>query len=808
MVLTITTGAAFSEPVSAASHDVDSSMSNADIQTIISSAGFGDTVNFLSGVYNSISFTVTNALNLVSNGAILNSNGNSTVLTLSGLGASGTNITGFTINGNGNNYGIDASNINNITILNNSFDNNKNAIYFNNVNESAIQSNNIYNNNNYGILISNLGTPESKNNIVIDDNQLINTAGGISVTRGSGFTVTNNYIDMNGGTNGALSGSRLYNFFVENNTFLNGKDGINVFQWYTNFTVNNNIIINMTRDGISFVNHNATNIETETSTTITNNFVQNNEYGLFFGGNFHGDVTGNWLDNSTIIGMQIMGKASPTQGLLDANITYNNITNAGDLGISMEHPNVQYLNLSNNIIDSDGYSIQYNEYFRNNGEFINDDNILSNVQNFIVTSTMNNEYIQSLIDESRSGDTITFLSGTYNDIALNINKALNLIGDDVILNNNGGSVISITGENSSGTSITGFTINANGTSGIHIYDSINNTIRNNIINGDGDTTWGICIENTNGFNNITDNSVSNFLEGINLYNTSGATIFGNTVTDCLYDGIALTLSTNNIITDNNGAGSASGIRLVNNSNGNTISNNDLTGNIWTSISLEKSEFNTITNNVASDNQEGMYLYSSNNNIISGNTANNNIWDGIALHDSSYNTIQENFNVSGNNCGIRIIGTSSDNEILNNTLNDNTWSGISLDVAGTTNINGNTINNNHIGVSLVESSDNTIQDNIISNNDWDGICAISNSNNNIITENDISNGGYGVRILDSTGNTVNENNFVNNYDHTYDNNINNWDNGNTGNYYNDWTTTDPRPVTGGSSIDNFPSTTPF
>ena len=112
--------------------------------------------------------------------------------------------------------------------------------------------------------------------------------------------------------------------------------------------------------------------------------------------------------------------------------------------------------------------------------------------------------------------------------------------------------------------------------------------------------------------------------------------------------------------------------MINGSNSNIISNNDLTGNIWTSISLVNSNFNEILNNIASNCQEGMYLYASDNNTISGNTADNNIWDSIALHDSNDNVIENNLNITGNHSGIRIIGDSNGNQVLNNTVSGNTW----------------------------------------------------------------------------------------------------------------------------------------
>ncbi|MGB9937106.1 MAG: right-handed parallel beta-helix repeat-containing protein [Methanobacterium sp.] len=382
--------------------------------------------------------------------------------------------------------------------------------------------------------------------------------------------------------------------------------------------------------------------------------------------------------------------------------------------------------------------------------------------------------------------------------------------------------------------ISGNIING-GTSGIYMFNGLNNSITNNnisnctdaginvdssadtTINGNnidgslatGNTLWGINLSNDYGLNNVTNNNVSFATEGINLYNTSGTIISGNVVTDCVYDGIALNLSTGNTITGNNGTTrNVSGIRLISGSDNNVISDNDLTGNIWTSISLVDSQFNLISGNILNGNQEGMYLYNSNYNTIDNNTANNNIWDGIAVHDSSNNLIQNNSNITGNNCGVRIIGTSTANEVANNTINGNLWSNISLDTATSNLIHNNTLNNANVGLYLQNSANNEIYNNTIQNNAWDGIDVLYGSNNNNIYSNTIENSYYGERILSSTGNTSYQNNYVNNTVQAYDDSTNNWDNGTTGNYWSDWSSTDPRPIDGGSSVDNHPSTIPF
>ena len=426
-----------------------------------------------------------------------------------------------------------------------------------------------------------------------------------------------------------------------------------------------------------------------------------------------------------------------------------------------------------------------------------------------ITTGLSYNSIQAAINDvnTNNGDTITVAAGNYTENVFFNNKSLTLEALGVVDITPSDYTQAVFALSNSGSTIEGFTISGSTDSGIFIQNSTGNTITNDTILGNGTMTWGICLLNCNGTNYITNNVVNNCTEGINLYNVDGATITNNAATDNEYDGIALTNSNDNTIINNNGTTqNVSGIRL-NSSNDNTVANNNLTGNIWTSISLVTSQFNQITNNTASNDQEGMYLYSSDNNTVSGNTADNNTWDGIAVADSNNNTIQDNDNVTNNNSGIRIIGASSGNQVLNNVVTSNAWADMSLDTAGNTTISGNTFTNSEEGIFIYNSNGNTLTNNTMNNDIWDGIY-IGNSDNNTLTGNSMSNGGYGVRIQGSTGNSIIANNFVNNYDQAYDNGSNEtWNNSTTGNYYNDWNSTNPRPVDGGSNIDQYPTTTP-
>ena len=489
----VSTGTVMADPVSAASTNVTSDMSSAQIQSIIDGSGAGDTINFLAGVYSNISLSINKAMNLVGNGVTLV--GNSTInAVISVANATGMNISGFNIIGNGSKY----------------------AVSFTNVSNSSVMSNNISNTSGNGINIADTGNLTNLNNLTIGNNRIVNTTGGMYVS-GSGMNISNNYIDMGGRVNTGISGGSAFSILIQNNTMLNGGDGINIYGLYKNLTIDSNTIMHMANhygNGISLVNH-GTNKETDTYTTITNNNINDTVYGLFLGGYFTGNISGNNINGSSIAGMNITGKHTVTTGSLNANITNNNITNGGNLGISMENPDVEYLYLDYNNISSAGANIAYNQYYKLNGTLnIGGHNNLSKNPTYQVSSTMNNSQIQSIIDNAGIGDTIEFLTGVYSNISLSITKSLNLISDGAVLNGTGASsVINITGSAASGTNMSNFIINGNGSSGINIIGTHDLNIKNNIIQN---CTNAINVNNSGNLN-INSNNLSNSSAGVVLF---------------------------------------------------------------------------------------------------------------------------------------------------------------------------------------------------------------------------------------------------------------------------------------------------
>ncbi len=180
------------------------------------------------------------------------------------------------------------------------------------------------------------------------------TITGTTGTKIKGFT-----ININGTAGDGIRGSNVNSAVIEKNTIKNGGDGINIFMTYSNLTIKNNVIKNMIAnfgDAISLVSH---TLETATSTTIKGNTIKNTIFGIFLGGNFNGNITGNKITNTTV-GLQTTGRPGAGDGILIADIKYNIIP-----GILMENPNVQYLNLYKNKLgqlNNTGFSILTNNF--------------------------------------------------------------------------------------------------------------------------------------------------------------------------------------------------------------------------------------------------------------------------------------------------------------------------------------------------------------------------------------------------------------------------------------------------------------
>jgi len=260
-----------------------------------------------------------------------------------------------------------------------------------------------------------------------------------------------------------------------------------------------------------------------------------------------------------------------------------------------------------------------------------------------------------------------------------------------------------------------------------------------------------------------------------------------------------------------------------------LSNNECFENAY-GIFMEQCSYNTITENTASNNAwAGIHIFQCINNTISNNIANNNVGVefesiGICLWLCDFNNVSENV-ANYNKYGIWLssqvtIWGSHNNTISNNTASYNEVVIVLYGILGRCYdnlVSGNIVSNNlNYGIRVSRSPQNIFCKNTIEDNENDGIYLYKESHNNTISENIIKNNGQiGLKIGNqSYWNLIYYNCFIgNNLNAQDDGTENEWDNGISGNYWDNYTGSDTDddgigetpydvPPVGGS-VDNFP-----
>jgi parallel beta-helix repeat protein len=392
--------------------------------------------------------------------------------------------------------------------------------------------------------------------------------------------------------------------------------------------------------------------------------------------------------------------------------------------------------------------------------------------------------------------------------------------------------------------IENWTIGALGAHGI----SIQNTtayfiVRNCLVERGGDSYSGIYLNNViNG--KIENNTCSGNDTGIYLRYSSYNTLTNNTCSGNLWNGIWLWVSSHNNLTNNTCSNNSNFGTLLFFSSYDTLTNNTFSNNrrdfdVW-GADIEDFDHDIDTSNLVNGKPICYLKYSSNlvidnswymgylglvgcSNIRVENLVLENNGAGILLAGTKDSLI-ENCVFSNNDDGICLV-TSSYNTLTNNNTCSNNGSGICLRGSSYNNLTNNTCSNNgNMGIILLESSSyNNLTNNTCSNNSWYGIVLSQSSSYDNLTLNTCSNnGGYGIYLESpSSSNTIFLNYLLNNtWNNAYDNGTNYWDKNGEGNYWSDWQPPEhpdadnngivdqPRSITGGSNVDNYPLVIPI
>ena len=301
-------------------------------------------------------------------------------------------------------------------------------------------------------------------------------------------------------------------------------------------------------------------------------------------------------------------------------------------------------------------------------------------------------------------------------------------------------------------------------------------------------------------NLVQNNSVSNSTNGIALFSSTENSIVENSLVR-LGTGIMVSESSvGNILTKNKIEESGSGI-VVTDSSANKLEGNVMMAARW-GLYVDGSTEESFDNQIPESNQINgepiLYLYGRSNEEISGRNFGHLTLafcenctvldssvtnDALFVHSSRGCRIQDN--VVSNCYGMRL-QASDDNEIVGNQACDNRYSGILLVESNGNLIGENTLcRNERDGLSLVESDSNMVQMNTAEANKDTGIRLLS-SNETEITGNSVIGNGVGIGLNESAGCIVYRNNLIENEVQAKDDGGNLWDWGvlKGGNYWSD------------------------
>lgn len=382
--------------------------------------------------------------------------------------------------------------------------------------------------------------------------------------------------------------------------------------------------------------------------------------------------------------------------------------------------------------------------------------------------------IQDALDDAADGYRIFVYNGTYNENLI-INNRIDLFGEErsnTIIRGNRTSVIIVNADN---VNISHFTIKnnnpleasslihvnglnsiitdniiSNGYYGIHLYNTDNHLIYDNVItNNSGD---GIRLYQSYNNVNISFNSVSRNKNGIYLYESDGIQIYSNELQYNNQSGIFLnsTCQDNTIRKNNASQNGVHGIYLNDYSNYQTIVDNQIFYNKNSGLVLENCSMNfnidgntvigninygmmiigstnNISNNLVSYNKkDGMYFSADDHNMIYKNTITYNTLAGIRMYNSTYNYIRNNRIGFNQECGVYLDFFTIHNLIYNNYFHDNTKNAIDKSInrnrwnitrtTGTNIIEGATLYGNYWD-DFDESSEGAIDD------DSDGVADV-------------------------------------------------------------------------------------
>ena len=629
------------------------------------------------------------------------------------------------------------------------------------------------------------------------------------------LTIVNNTIERNDYRGIYLNRYNDGNIITDNNINDNGYSGIFLYMYNDNNNITDNIANNNAWYGIRLY-------ESCYYTTITGNDMSGGGIVLNENGELS-QLTSTTVDLTNTVNGKIIYCYINENQLTSANflnpgqiilISCSNST-LSNLILSFASRPVTLYYCDSNTISSNDFSFNFNDGLVLWGCY----------NNTITNNTANNNDNDGIYLRDSYNNTISDNNFMYNDYGVSFRSSNDnrIIRNNASFNSRGGMEIWMSDDNkiignnasynddyairlrtSDNCDILDNIVGNNDEYGIYLYDSsYSNTLRNNMMQGDGmmvDESYNNDIDTSNlvngkpiyyydGFNGATINGVENAGQLIisNCHNSE----FSNWNISDISDGIILTSSNDNNLTNCNSTNNKfHGIRVLR-SDRNVISNNVLldNGEPWAEINyhlagiyMDYSSNNVVTKNFFIHNTKGIDLYYAYNNII---TNNNFFYNYIGIHffHADNSDIFDN-TMSYNRYAIYLIGTAN-HEVSNNIITHSDI-GIELNGASDSDIYGNDIlfsdnssnncglymrysdrneifNNNisysaRFGLYMRDSDDNTIRNNTISHtNEYDGILMWTAHGNDFINNIITNNSDNGIYCYDSDNNEFISNN---------------------------------------------------
>lgn len=315
--MSISIPAASLEPVSAASTNINSTMTNSEIQAVLDHAASGDTINFLGTLYTNIQLTINKTLNIVTHvGTVLSgsSSSGSAVFLINGSKASGTQISGFNIEGSGS--GIFVNNTSNVNISNcNISASDGSAVTINKSSGASIKKSNITNS------ITGINISNSKNTKITGSTVKNNKKDGIDVENSVSTTINSTQI-----TGNAERGVKIHN---STNTVINGST--------LRYNGDNNKAGESSDEG-------AVSVKNSSGVKIIYNTINDNSQGVTVIDSDNVAITNNTINNNYGEGILLNGTL-----LQDITIKSNDIEKNGN-GIVFNYKKGNNIRFSGNIV--------------------------------------------------------------------------------------------------------------------------------------------------------------------------------------------------------------------------------------------------------------------------------------------------------------------------------------------------------------------------------------------------------------------------------------------------------------------------